>query len=45
MDIVADIVSLSEGELVLALKLGSDIVEEKYVSATVPYLCPDMPKG
>ncbi len=45
MDIVADIVSLTDGELVLALKLGSDVVEEKYVSATVPFLCPDMPKG
>ena len=45
MDIAADIVSLTDGELVLNLKLGSDIVEEKYVSATVPYLCPDMPKS
>jgi len=45
MDIAADIVSLTDGELVLNLKLGSDTVEEKYVSATVPYLCPDMPKS
>lgn len=45
MDIAADIVSLTDGELVLSLKLGSDTVEEKYVSATVPYLCPDMPKS
>lgn len=45
MDIAADIVSLTDGELVLNLKLGSDTVEEKYVSATVPFLCPDMPKG
>lgn len=45
MDIAADIVSLTDGELILALKLGSDTVEEKYVSATVPYLCPDIPRG
>ena len=45
MDIAADIVSLTDAELVLSLKLGSDAVEEKYVAATVPYLCPDMPKG
>jgi hypothetical protein len=45
MDIAADIVSLTDGELVLNLKLGSDTVEEKYVSATVPYLCPDIPKS
>jgi hypothetical protein len=45
MDINADIVSLTDAELVLSLKLGSTIQEEKYVAATVPYLCPDMPKG
>lgn len=45
MDINADIVSLTDAELVLSLKLGNDAVEEKYVTATVPYVCPDMPKG
>lgn len=45
MDINADIVSLTDAELVLSLKLGSDAVEETYVTATVPFLCPDMPKG
>jgi len=45
MDIAADIVSLTDAELVLSLKLGNNAVEEKYVAATVPYLCPDMPKG
>jgi hypothetical protein len=45
MDINADIVSLTDAELVLSLKLGSDAVEEKYVTATVPYVCPDMPKN
>ncbi|WP_055045120.1 hypothetical protein [Devosia sp. A16] len=45
MDITADIVSLTDAELVLKLKLGNDAVEEKYVTATVPYVCPDMPKS
>jgi hypothetical protein len=45
MDINADIVSLTDAELVLSLKLGNDAVEEKYVTATVPYVCPDMPKS
>jgi len=44
MDINADIVSLTDGELVLNLKLKGGDQEEKYVAATVPYLCPDMPK-
>ena len=45
MDIAADIVSLTDAELVLSLKLGGSAVEEKYVTATVPFVCPDMPKG
>lgn len=45
MDIVADIVSLTDAELVLSLKLGTDAVEEKYAAANVPYVCPDVPKG
>jgi hypothetical protein len=45
MDIDADIVSLSDAELVLSLRLGSSTQEEKYVAATVPYVCPDMPKS
>lgn len=45
MDIDADIVSLSEAELVLSLKLGGTAQEEKYVAATVPYVCPDLPKS
>lgn len=45
VDINADIVSLTDAELVLSLKLGTDLVEEKYVTATVPYTCPDMTKG
>lgn len=45
MDINADIVSLTDAELVLSLKLVGGAQEEKYVPATVPYLCPDVPKG
>jgi hypothetical protein len=44
MTINADIASLSETELVLNLKLGSDVQEQRFVVATVPYLCPDMVK-
>jgi len=44
MEIAADIVSLTDAELVLNLKLGSSVQEEKYAAATVPFLCPDMPK-
>jgi hypothetical protein len=42
MDIEADIVTLSAGELVLKV-VGMD--EERYTPATVPYVCPDIPKG
>ena len=40
----ADISTLSDTELVLALNLGSEVLELKYATATVPYLCPDIPK-
>lgn len=42
MDIKADIVTLTADELVLNI-VG--IGEERYTPATVPYVCPDMPKG
>ncbi len=42
MTINADIASVSENELVLNLKLGSDVQEQRFVSAAVPYVCPDM---
>jgi hypothetical protein len=45
MDIAADIVSLSDADLVLNLKLGNDTVEERYTLAEVPYVCPDIPKS
>ena len=45
MDIKADIVTLTADELVLSLKLIGGDVEERYTPATVPYLCPDIPKG
>lgn len=44
MEIKADIVTVSAEELILSLKLSGGEVEERYVPATVPYLCPDMPK-
>ena len=44
MTINADIASLSDSELVLNLKLGSETQEQRFVSATVPYVCPDMVK-
>ena len=45
MDIKADIVTLTASELVLSLKLIGGDVEERYTPATVPYVCPDIPKG
>lgn len=45
IDIKADIVTLTANELVLSLKLKGGDVEERYAPATVPYVCPDMPKG
>jgi hypothetical protein len=45
MDIKADIVTLTADELVLSLKLIGGDVEERYTPATVPYVCPDIPKG
>ena len=44
IDIPAKIVSVTATDLHLQLTLGSDKVDEHYVAATVPYLCPDMPK-
>jgi hypothetical protein len=44
MDITAAIVTLTADELVLSLKLRGGDVEEHYTPATVPYVCPDMPK-
>lgn len=38
----ADIAELTETELVLNLHLGSDVEEQRYTVATVPYVCPDM---
>ena len=44
MDIAAEIRAISAESLTLALKLGNETVEEHYTPATVPYVCPDMPK-
>ncbi len=44
MTINADIASVSATELVLNLKLGSEVQEQRFVTATAPYVCPDMVK-
>jgi hypothetical protein len=45
MDIPATIVSVNSTELHLQLELGGGKVDEYYTTATVPYVCPDVPKG
>jgi hypothetical protein len=40
--IKADVVSLSEDELVLRLHLVGGAEEQRYVAAPVPYVCPDV---
>ncbi len=42
--IAADIASLTDEELVLNLKLGSETQEQRFTVAAVPYVCPDMVK-
>lgn len=42
MTINADIASLTETELVLSLKLGSDVSQQRYALAGAPYICPDI---
>lgn len=44
MDIPAEIVELTEAELVLALDLASETVTQRFEPAPVPYVCPDMPR-
>ncbi len=44
-EIKADIVTLTASELVLSLKLRGGAVEEHYQPASVPYVCPDIPKS
>ncbi len=42
--IEADIVSATDAELVLSLKLVGGAEEQRFVPADVPYVCPDMPR-
>ena len=43
--ITADVVTVNEQELVLRLHLvGGAVEEQRYVPASVPYLCPDLPR-
>ena len=44
MTINADIASVSDTELVLNLKLGGEVQEQRFTVAEVPYVCPDMVK-
>lgn len=44
MTINADIAIINESELVLNLKLGNEVQEQRFITATVPYVCPDMVK-
>lgn len=44
MTINADIASVSDTELVLNLKLGSEVQEQRFTVAEAPYVCPDMVK-
>jgi len=44
MTINADIASLTDTELVLNLKLGGDMLEQRFTTTDVPYVCPDMKK-
>jgi hypothetical protein len=42
--ITAAIASVSADELVLTLKLVDGEAEQRFTPATVPYVCPDMPR-
>ncbi len=44
MTINAEIFSLTPDELILNLKLIGGDVEQHFIPASVPYLCPEMPK-
>ncbi len=44
IDIAAEIVSLSDSELVLRLGVG-DGIEQRFVAAEVPSVCPDVPRA
>lgn len=44
MEIPAEVLSASDGELKLRLTLVDGTKEETYRPASVPYLCPDMPR-
>ena len=45
MDIKAEILTVSATDLVLRVDLVGGAVEERYTAATVPYVCPDIPRG
>lgn len=45
MEIKAQIVSVTADSLVLSIAAGSEALEERYATAEVPYVCPDLPKA
>jgi hypothetical protein len=44
IDIRAAVVSVNSDELVLQMEFASGSEQHRYVAATVPYVCPDMPR-
>lgn len=40
----AEVLSLDESALTLQLRLRSGTEEQRFVPASVPYVCPDMPR-
>lgn len=44
MEIPAEIIELTEAELVLSLDLVSETIIQHFEPAQVPYVCPDMPR-
>ena len=44
IDIHANVVRADENELLLELQLSGGSEQHRFVAATVPYVCPDMPR-
>ncbi len=44
VDIDAKVLRADEGEFVLELQLSSGSEQHRFVPATIPYVCPDMPR-
>lgn len=44
MTITAEIAGLSDTELLLNIKLGAEVLKQRFTPAAVPFVCPDMPR-